>query len=105
MGLREHGQPRAWSGGRKARRTEERELVELFDEDVDLGERDTTARGDVELLMVVARESGKAWLLRPAGRNDLEPKWAPKSALTRAEPPDDDVFTMPKWIAKERGWL
>ncbi len=44
-----------------------------------------------------------AWLLKPAG-SKAAPKWAPRSEVTRGEGPEAGLFTMPKWVAVERGW-
>lgn len=32
-------------------------------------------------------------------------KWAPASEIKRGEGADENLFTMPKWVARERGWL
>lgn len=58
----------------------------------------------VDVVLVHEGESAKAWLLRRSGAPGGA-KWAPKSLVRRAEPPHQDVFEMPRWVAAERGWL
>lgn len=67
-------------------------------------EREPSGTAEVELLMRVVGETERAWQLVSKAKGG-DRKWAPKSLVSRAEPPDEDVFTMPRWIAKERGWL
>ncbi|MFZ5719217.1 MAG: hypothetical protein ACOY5Y_07085 [Pseudomonadota bacterium] len=52
----------------------------------------------------VGEGTADAWLLRPAGARGAAPKWAPRSLVTRGEGPEAGLFTMPKWVAVERGW-
>jgi hypothetical protein len=46
-----------------------------------------------------------AWHLTPAGRQSDLAKFAPRSLVTRGEGVSASMFTMPRWIASERGWL
>lgn len=61
------------------------------------------ATGTVRLRLTLHRESAAAWLLSP-GLGEREAKWAPKSEVTRGEGHEDQLFTMPAWLAKDRGW-
>jgi hypothetical protein len=61
-------------------------------------------RTPVTLGLQFVDQSEKAWLLRASGRRGVT-AWAPKSEVTRGEGPRAGEFTMPRWIARERGWL
>lgn len=56
-------------------------------------------------LTAVGEGTRDAWLLRPTGVRGADAKFAPRSLVTRGEGPDAGLFTMPKWVAVERGWL
>jgi len=58
----------------------------------------------VTIALRVLDQTEKAWLLVCDGRKSGA-AWAPKSELTRGEGHQDCLFTMPRWIARERGWL
>lgn len=60
--------------------------------------------GAVQLALILHDQSTKAWLLGESvdGR---KAKWAPKSKVTRGEGRDANIWTMPRWVAVERGWL
>jgi len=58
----------------------------------------------VSLPMRLHGDTELAWLLSGDGRV-ASAKWAPKSKVTRGEGRDEHVFTMPRWVARERGWL
>jgi hypothetical protein len=58
----------------------------------------------VEIALVLHAESPIAWLLSDTD-DRADAKWAPKSQVTRGEGRDDDVWTMPEWLAIDRGWL
>lgn len=62
------------------------------------------ARGEVSLALVWHREGHAAVLL---GQTDdaREARWVPKSEVRRGEGRDRDVWTMPAWLARDRGWL
>lgn len=60
-------------------------------------------RTPVRLPMHYVDQTEKAWLLRPGPREPA--KWAPKSEVRRGEGPEENLFTMPRWVARERGWL
>ena len=75
-------------------------MRDLFGDEAD----GSSEAGDVSLALILHRETDKAWLLGES--NDArEARWAPKSHVTRGEGRDAGVFTMPGWLAKERGWL
>ena len=60
--------------------------------------------GSVTLRMVVHRATDKAWLLSKDGER-AAPQWVPKSRVVRGEGRDEDLWTMTKVTAHERGWL
>jgi hypothetical protein len=53
----------------------------------------------IEIAAVIRAETLKAWLL-DAGMG--EPCWVPKSQV---EKNDDGTFTMPEWLAFEKGFI
>lgn len=60
--------------------------------------------GEASVALVLHRETDRAWLL--ADGNDVrEAKWAPKSEARRGEGRDENIWTMPVWLARDRGWL
>lgn len=60
-------------------------------------------KGEVALSLVLHDQSAAAWLL--AETNDRrDAKWAPKSKVKRGEGRDENVWTMPAWLAADRGW-
>ncbi|HZT52358.1 MAG TPA: hypothetical protein VFA22_10515 [Stellaceae bacterium] len=81
-----------------ARPGREKDLFETFDP------AEADPAGLVEVVLVYVAESDKAWLLRKAGRPASQ-HWVPKAVCTRAEPPHQDVFALPRRWAAERGWL
>jgi hypothetical protein len=46
----------------------------------------------------------KAWFLSPDGKPSRA-KFAPRALVTRGVGKDINVFSMPRWVARERGWL
>lgn len=50
----------------------------------------------------VSAGTGDAWFLKPAGVSSAKAAFAPRSLVKRGA---GDLFTMPRWIAAERGWL
>lgn len=68
--------------------------------------REGDPKAPVRLAMTVHRTGQKAWLLTarddPDGRNG---QWLPFSVASRGEGREADLFTMPRWIAADRGWL
>jgi|GEM_PF-1264048 len=65
--------------------------------------RDTTP---VTLAMqVVGPGTDKAWFLRPRGVAKGAPGFAPRSECRPGVGPSENLFTMPRWLARERGWL
>lgn len=65
------------------------------------GDRDTTP---VSIRMAVIDETPLALFLAIEGRKGTA-KWAPKAHLRAGEGRDENLFTMPRWVAKERSWL
>ncbi len=60
--------------------------------------------GEVALSMVLHGQTDKAWLLAETlYRRDA--RWAPKSHARRGEGRDENIWTMPTWLAQERGWM
>lgn len=45
-----------------------------------------------------------AWHLKPDGAGKAA-AWAPRKLVTRGEGLKASLFTMPRWVAVERGWL
>lgn len=66
--------------------------------------RSEPPRGSVSLALVLHDQTEKAWLLGETidGR---DAQWAPKSQVTRGEGRDANVWTMPAWLAADRGWM
>ena len=81
------------------RRPRETDLFEAMEPSA--RERDNRA---IDVVLVFEGETPAAWLLRKGGKPDST-RWVPKRLATRAEPPHQDVFEMPHWVAAERGWL
>lgn len=81
-----------------------------FRSELDLFGRREDARGGIErnalvdLTLVCLRTSAAAWLLSPDGGQEAA-RWLPFSQGQRGEGPDASVWTMPKWIAVDRGWV
>lgn len=61
-------------------------------------------RGKVALALAPHRESEKAWLLSQTG-DVADAKWVPKSIAVRGEGPEEHVWTLPSWKARELGWM
>ena len=55
-------------------------------------------------LIVVGTPSAAAWPLSD-GRPGSPVRWVPKSRVRRGEGRDENLWTMPRWMARERGWL
>lgn len=66
---------------------------------------DGPLKGTVELTLFCHEEgcTPAAWLLSETGRR-ADAQFAPRSQVTRGEGREVDVFTMPAWLAKDRGW-
>lgn len=60
--------------------------------------------GETELSLVLHRESSDGWLLGET-IDVREAKWVPKSQVRRGEGRDENVWSMPGWLARDRGWL
>lgn len=58
----------------------------------------------VALTAFADRETPAAWFLSKTG-NRAHGKFAPKSKVARGVGPDINVFTMPRWLAREKAWL
>ena len=60
--------------------------------------------GEVALALVLHDERPASWLLgETIDRRGA--KWAPKSEVRRGEGRDENVWTMPAWLARDRGWM
>lgn len=55
-------------------------------------------------LIVAGIPTAMAWPLSD-GRAGARVQWVPKSKVTRGEGRDENRWTMPRWMARERGWL
>lgn len=53
----------------------------------------------------VQKGTGSAWHLAPLGVGSGKAAFVPRSICSRGEGPLASQFTMPRWAAKERGWL
>lgn len=60
--------------------------------------------GEVQLALVLHREGASAWLLAET-IDARDAKWVPKSQVKRGEGRDENVWTVPAWLARDRGWL
>jgi len=59
----------------------------------------TSGRSDlVDIAAELKGETEKAWRLYDGSRTE----WVPKS---QAEKNDDGTFTMPEWLAKDKGFI
>lgn len=65
---------------------------------------DEPAPGDVSLALVFHDQTDAAWLLGET-IDKRGAKWVPKSKAKRGEGRDMNVWTMPRWMAADRGWL
>ncbi len=54
-------------------------------------------------MQAIGKGTADAWFLKPDGPG--KPTWAPRKLVTRGEGLQASLFTMPKWVAVERGWL
>lgn len=66
--------------------------------------REEAPAGQVTLALVLHDQGVKAWLLAD-GLDCREAHWVPKSQCVRGEGRDENQWTMPLWLAKDRGWL
>lgn len=62
------------------------------------------ADGEVVLALVLHDQTDKAWLLAET-IDRRTAQWAPKSKAKRGEGRDENIWTMPTWLARERGWM
>ncbi|WP_312126543.1 hypothetical protein [Brevundimonas sp.] len=60
--------------------------------------------GEVSLRMVLHHQTQLAWLLGPT-TDRRAAKWIPKSKCKRGEGRDENVWSMARAEASERGWL
>lgn len=66
------------------------------------------ARDDAPVTLPMAEVHGgtaEAWFIAPLGVGTGKAAFAPRSLVTRGEGPASSQFTMPRWVAAERGWL
>lgn len=67
--------------------------------------RDTTPV-TITMVEIAGSSTDQAWLLKPKGVSSAKVGFAPRALARRSDDaarPDD--FTMPRWLARERGWL
>jgi hypothetical protein len=62
------------------------------------------AGGEVQLAMVLHGETAAAWLLAET-MDRREARWVPKSECRRGEGRDENIWTLPTWMARDRGWV
>jgi len=65
--------------------------------------RDPPAKGEVSIALILHDQTDKAWLLSETGKA-VDAQWAPKSKAKRGEGRDANVWTMPVWLARDRGF-
>lgn len=53
----------------------------------------------------ISAGTDKAWHLAPLGVSSGKAAFAARSLVTRGQGDRASLFTMPKWLARERGWL
>lgn len=75
---------------------------DLFGFDTQDGDR--RGGGAVDLTLVLHREGVSAWLLGES-LDAGEAQWVPKSQVRRGEGRDENVWSMPAWLARDRGWM
>lgn len=63
------------------------------------------AEGEVALVMVLHHQTHAAWLLARVNEHRSGAQWIPKSQCRRGEGRDENVWTMSRSMADERGWL
>lgn len=61
-------------------------------------------RGKVALALVLHRTAEKAWLLSETG-DVAKAAWVPFSLAQRGEGPEANVWTLPRWKARELKWI
>lgn len=55
---------------------------------------------------IAGSSTDQAWFLKPRGVSSAKVAFVPRSLVSRSrDPARPDDFTMPRWIARERGWL
>lgn len=75
---------------------------DLFGFDTQDGNRRGGA--EVDLTLVFHREGPSGWLLGES-LDVREAQWVPKSQVRRGEGRDENVWSMPAWLARDRGWM
>ena len=66
--------------------------------------RPTARGGSIDITLHLHLDRDLSWLVSDTG--DLaDAKWLPKSQAQRGEGRDEFVWTMPEWIAVDRGWV
>lgn len=53
----------------------------------------------------VSKGTDKAWHLAPVGVGSGSAAFAARSEVVRGEGPQSSQFRMPRWMARENGWL
>jgi hypothetical protein len=53
----------------------------------------------------VGAGTDKAWHLAPMGVSSAKAAFVARALVSRGVGPQVNQFTMPRWLARERGWL
>jgi hypothetical protein len=60
----------------------------------------------ITMVEIAASSTPAAWFLKPRGVSSAKAAFAARSVCSRSgDPARPDDFTMPRWLARERGWL
>lgn len=60
----------------------------------------------IPMIEMAGSSTDQAWFLKPKGVSSAKVGFAPRSLCRRSsDPARPDDFTMPRWLARERGWL
>lgn len=62
-----------------------------------------SSSGAIALALLLHDQTDAAWLLSET-IDRRNAKWVPKSKVKRGEGRDENVWTMPAWMAADRGW-
>lgn len=54
---------------------------------------------------IATSSTPKAFFLVPPPGGRGKPGFVPRASVSRGEGPSENHFTMPRWLAAERGWL
>lgn len=65
--------------------------------------RAPSAKGEVSIALILHDDGAKAWLVSETGKA-VDAEWLPKSQAKRGEGRDENIWTMPVWLARDRGY-